>query len=264
MIIRLSLCVLTIAFVSVMPPDASAQCEIGDIFCKKFSKPKNATKASPRRTKAKRRRRPSRRAAQSGSPKASAATTASTAASAAIVTSTLQRSVKVTAARPIPTLTRLRPGAIATAPARVSKLMFGAGDQVENVAGTCQPVDGSTRRVACTLAKHRLAMTSEAGAGCLGSLDLRQLTFAKDDDGRWINEDSIALCGGRLLRRSELFPVAIDGKPHYALREDYQMLGGDNKCAAPYLRTRQPLRKSYLPASSQVPTRLRCGTVASR
>ena len=261
MIIRLSLCVLVAAFVGAMPPDASAQCEIGDIFCKKFSKSNDAAKVSSRRAKAKRRRRTGRPAALSRATKSQGDATAT---SAAIVTGTLQRNVKVTAARPLPTLTRLRPGAIATAPARVSKLQFGAGDQVENVAGTCQPVDGSTRRVACTLAKHRLAMTSEAGAGCLGSLDLRQLTFAKDDDGRWINEDSIALCGGRLLRRSELFPVAIDGKPHYALREDYQMLGGDNKCAAPYLRTRQPLRKSYLPASSQVATRLRCGTVASR
>jgi hypothetical protein len=107
-------------------------------------------------------------------------------------------------------------------------------------------------------------MTSEAGAGCLGSLGLRKITFARSEDGRWVNEDSIALCGGRLLRRSEMVPVAVDGQPHYALREAYQMLGGDRTCAAPYLRSRRPLRKTYLPASSQSSMRLPCGTVASR
>ena len=88
--------------------------------------------------------------------------------------------------------------------------------------------------------------------------------FARSQAGGWFNEDSIALCGGRLLRRTELFPVAVDGQPQYALREVYKMLGGDSTCAAPYLRSRQPLRKAYLPSGARRFSDLQCGVVASR
>jgi len=260
MTIRFSLCALAIAFVGVMPLDAAAQCEIGDLVCKKFSKSENVSKRVKR---AKRRSKSTRRRKQNRSVAVSRRSTrpVAAAASSPVVTGTIQSTANTA---PLPTLSRLRPGAIANAPASISNLLFRTGDQVETVTGKCQSVDGSVQRISCALATHRLAMTSEAGAGCLGSLGLREMTFARSEDGRWVNEDSIALCGGRLLRRSEMVPVAVDGQPHYALREAYQMLGGDRTCAAPYLRSRRPLRKTYLPASSQSSMRLPCGTVASR
>ncbi len=260
--LRLSLCTLVIAFLAFMPSNASAQCEIGDLVCKKFKNGPTARKAIKRRAKVSRHRRARRTKSKTRTLRTVTAT--AIAATPVIATTNVESNASVPMARPLPTLTQLPPGAIPAAPASVTNLLFSVGDQVETVAGTCQPVDGSTRRVSCALATHRLAMTSEAGAGCRGALGVREMTFAQDDDGRWVNEDSIALCGGRLLRRSEMIPVAIDGKPRYALREAYQMLGGDSSCAAPYLRSRQPLRKSYLPASTQKSKNLRCGTVASR
>lgn len=246
MTFRLSLSLVTIlvALVGFGPIEAIAQCEDDDYACKKFSRADKARKAALRRSKLKRQRRAARH-------KQLAPTTS------AITTSALP-------APPTPALTHLKPSAMTQAPGDLSKLVFRSGDQFEQVAAKCQPVANSRQRITCTIAVHRTAMTSEAGAGCTGSLELREMVFARTADGGWSNEDSITLCGGRLLRRTNMIAVAVDGTPQFALRETFQMLGGDSTCAAPYLRSRRPLRKSYLPASTQPRQRLHCGTVASR
>lgn len=242
--LNLSLVTILVALVGFGPIEAAAQCEDDDYACKKFSRADKARKAAVRRAKLKRQRRAARR--QETAP-----------ATSAITTSALP-------ATPTPALTLLKPGAMTEAPGDLSKLVFRSGDQFEQVAAKCQPLAGSTQRISCAIAVHRTAMTSEAGAGCTGSLDLREMVFARTADGGWSNEDSIALCGGRLLRRTTMIAVAVDGTPQYALKETYQMLGGDSACAAPYLRSRHPLRKSYMPASTQRRQHLQCGTVASR
>lgn len=243
--LSLSLATILVALIGFGPIQAAAQCEDDDYACKKFSRADKARKAAAqRRARLNRQRRAARR--QETAPATSAITTSSLPARAA------------------PALTHLKPGAMAEAPGDLAKLVFRSGDQFEQVAAKCQPVARSRQRITCTIAVHRTAMTSEAGAGCTGSLDLREMVFARTADGGWSNEDSIALCGGRLLRRTSMIAVAVDGTPQYALRETFQMLGGDSACAAPYLRSRRPLRKSYLPASAQRGTRLQCGTVASR
>jgi hypothetical protein len=171
----------------------------------------------------------------------------------------------VSVAAPIMELTRLQPGAIQDAPKDPGGLIFGADDKVEVASATCRLVEHSTRRITCAVAVHSVKLTSNIGAGCTGTLSLRNLEFVKGEDGRWMNEDSISICGGRLLRQAELFPVAINGTPRYALREEYQMLSGDRACAAPYLRSRQPLSKSYMPANAERSRNsLRCGVVAAR
>lgn len=256
MTFRLGLFTIAIAIAGVVPFDAWAQCEINDHACEKFRRAEVDRKAAARRAKIRRPRKTATKRA------AAAPDERQPIAAAAITTSSFQ--ANVTSLKPPAALTRLQPGAISQAPAKLSNLQFRASDQFELVTAKCNPIERSKRRISCMLATHRLAMTSEAGAGCTGSLDLRKMEFARSEEGGWFNEDSIALCGGRLLRRTEMFPVAVDGQPQYALRETYQMLGGDSICAAPYLRSRQPLRKAYLPTGAQRASVLQCGVVASR
>ena len=257
MIFRLSLLLLIVAVAGVAPHEAWARCEPDDYACAKFSRADQARKATKRRARVKRARKTVKRAL--APPAANAAlNTAALAPAAPSVQTTVSPS-----GTPV-TFARLRQGAITKAPSKMPNLLFRAGDQFERITAKCAPIGRSQQRVSCTLAIHRLALTSEAGAGCTGSLGLRKLEFARSQAGGWFNEDSIALCGGRLLRRTELFPVAVDGQPQYALREVYKMLGGDSACAAPYLRSRQPLRKAYLPSGARRFSDLQCGVVASR
>ena len=257
MIFRLSLLTLIVAVAGIAPHDAWARCEPDDYACAKFSKADKALKKAKRRPRVRRARRsvkPAATAPAAGTPLA----TAALAPVAPAVNTTVSPS-----GTPV-TFARLRQGAITEAPSKMPDLLFRAGDQFERITARCNTINRSQRQVSCTLATHRLALTSEAGAGCTGSLGLRTMKFARSQTGDWVNEDSIALCGGRLLRRTELFPVAVNGQPQYALREVYKMLGGDSICAAPYLRSRQPLRKSYLPSGARRFSDLQCGVVASR
>lgn len=257
MIFRLSLLTVIIAVAAFAPHDAWARCEPDDYACAKFGNADKVRKKAKRRPRVRRARKIVKPAAPA--PEASATF-------AAAVPPPAEPTVKTTVSpsgAPV-TFARLRQGAISEAPAKMPNLLFRAGDKFERITARCNPVDRSQQRVSCTLATHRLALTSEAGAGCTGSLGLHTMEFAKSPTGGWVNEDSIALCGGRLLRRTELFPVAVNGQPQYALREVYKMLGGDSVCAAPYLRSRQPLRKAYLPSGSQRFSDLQCGIVASR
>lgn len=169
------------------------------------------------------------------------------------------------AAQPAPvSITTLQAGAITDPPKDLSSLTFGADDKIEMATARCDDKELSSQSVSCAIAVHQLIQTGGTPLNCTGSLALRQLEFRKTEEGDWANEYSIALCGGRLLRRTEMFPVAVNGTPSYALRESYQMLGGDPACAAPYLRSREPLRKSYVPSSASQSNSLTCDTVTSR
>jgi hypothetical protein len=262
MTIRLGACALAVAIFCFAPLSASAQCAQNDLACLKFGDKSAYEKPASRRKRATyRSRRKARRAA------ARRRNTAVPTAAVASVTSTATpktTTANIATSLPVVNLTRLQPGAISEAPKNLPNLKFGSGDRVEIATAKCNPVERSNRRVSCAVAVHRLAITSEAGAGCVASLGLREVEFVKTEQGNWVSEDSIALCGGRLLRRTELFPVAINDSPRYALREEYQMLGGDRTCAAPYLRSRRPLRKSYMPGGNRSTRSLHCGTVASR
>lgn len=270
MIIRLGACALAIAIFSFVPHSASARCEPNDYVCQKFSAKSTVKKSANRRKRAtyrsrKKTRRVATRRRNTAVPTAAVASVA--VASVASITATATpktTTATIATSLPVANLTRLQPGAIREAPKHLPNLKFGSGDQVEIVTAKCNPIERSNRRVACAVAVHRLAITSEAGAGCVASLGLREVEFVKTEQGNWVSEDSIALCGGRLLRRTELFPVAVNDSPRYALREEYQMLGGDRACAAPYLRSRRPLLKSYMPGGNRSTRGLHCGTVASR
>ncbi|MFT5508313.1 MAG: hypothetical protein ACI89J_001387 [Hyphomicrobiaceae bacterium] len=265
MTIRLGTCALAVAIFSFAPQSASAQCASNDLACQKFGSNSAPKKSTSRRKRAtyrsrKKTRRVATRRRNTVVPTAAVASVASVTATATPKTTT----ANIATSLPVANLTRLQPGAISEAPKHLPNLKFGSGDQVEIVTAKCNPIERSNRRVACAVAVHRLAITSEAGAGCVASLGLREIEFVKTEQGNWVSEDSIALCGGRLLRRTELFPVAVNDSPRYALREEYQMLGGDRACAAPYLRSRRPLRKSYMPGGNRSTRGLHCGTVASR
>ncbi|MBU2532046.1 MAG: hypothetical protein KKB37_04865 [Alphaproteobacteria bacterium] len=253
MMIRLGLAVL-IATLPAFSIEARAQCAMDDFVCQSFSGSvaKNPT--------------PTRRRT-SGQTE-----TTPTVAVAPPVPAVLDEPrrddpkdvVKIVASQPPVNLTRLTAGAIPDAPIELKRLAFGSNDLIELAAAKCAPVERSTRRISCAVAVQRTALTGNIGAGCENSLALRQLEFVQSASGEWLNIDSIALCGGRLLRRTELFPVAVNGAPSYAMREDYSMLGGDQACAAPYLSSRMPLGKSYMPADGATPVELTCGTVSSR
>ncbi|SRR6056297_985181 len=233
-------------------------CGVSDFICRKFSKKEPVAKKRTRRSRSRARRSPPRRRAESRDKAVQSA-----AVSPKVVPTPASRKPALVITRPKPQIVPLSTGAISEAPGDLPNLFFGTGDRVELATAKCQPTERSDRRVTCAVAVHQLALTTEAGAGCTASLSLRDVEFAKSEKGEWVNEDSIALCGGRLLRRSELRPVSVDGEPRYALKEEYQMLGGDSACAAPYLKSRRPLRKSYLPTLRGT-RKLTCGAVAAR
>lgn len=265
MTIRLGACAFVALLVSFTAQTASAACGQNDLACQKFSGNSAAKTSKTQRKRATyRTRRKTRQARRTVIQKRNAVVPAIANATSAPARFQEPMSAKISTSLPTANLIRLQPGAIKEAPENLPNLKFGTGDQVEIATVKCSAIERSNRRVTCAVAVHRLALTSEAGAGCVGSLGLRKVDFVKSEEGNWINEDSIALCGGRLLRRTELFPVSINGTPHYALREEYQMLGGDRTCAAPYLKSRRPLRKSYMPGSASKNRRLQCGAVASR
>lgn len=246
-----------VALSTAAPSDVHASCEMDDFFCKKFkSKPeRKAKRAAPRKraTVSKPRPRVRRAAVKPANPiepqKPELASLNS----------------KITAAAPPVTVTFLKSGAIAEPPGDLRDLVFSSSDRIEVATAQCGEPGLSARRIKCALAVNQLTINGTGTSGCTTALGLRQMEFSKTDEGDWVNEDSIALCGGRLLRRAELFPVALDGTPRYALRESYQMLGGDPVCAAPYLSSRKPLRKTYTPvAKTAARSNLACETVAAR
>lgn len=265
MTIRLGICAFAVLLFSLTSQTASAACGQNDLACQKFTGKSAVKKTVKRRKRATyRKRRKTRKARRTVIQERNTVVPAVATTTATSVATQEPTSANISTSQPTARLTRLQPGAITDAPRDLPDLKFSTGDQVEIATAKCSPIERSNRRVTCAVAVHRLAMTSEAGAGCVGSLGLRKIEFVKSEQGNWINEDSIALCGGRLLRRTELFPVAINGSPRYALREQFQMLGGDRNCAAPYLRSRRPLQKSYIPGNDRDSRGLRCGTVASR
>ncbi len=159
---------------------------------------------------------------------------------------------------------RLEAGAIQEPPRDLASLVFGSSDRVEMATAKCSPKPRSLDRIECAVSVHRLALAGSESASCIASLGLRELEFQQTSAGAWVNEDAIALCGGRLRRHTEFYPVLFNGIPRYALREEFQMVGGDRKCAAPYLRSRLPLAKAYVPAGDRRSHGLRCGTITTR
>lgn len=263
MSLRLSLSVLLgVLGVAIMSSaTAAAMCEPGDFVCRKFS---NAPETKPARTSRPRSR-----------PTTTTRTRSRPAAPAVAKTPEPEKReeqenpVRTTMAGPIilspapVQVTTLAPGSIEDAPKDLSTLVFGSNERIEAATAHCRPAKHSLRRVDCTVAMHRLALTSGNGDGCLATLKVRDVEFAKDASGRWRNEEAIALCGGRLIRETELFPVAVNGEPQFALRERYEMLGGNQKCAAPYLATRRPLERTFMPNGQERAHRLACGTVTA-
>lgn len=241
---------------------AQASCAIGDLACEKFSRKKVERTAVRRRPRHIKRRRTPKKA----EPVETAAVPSVPAKIASQPATTVKTSMNhwIMAKPAAAELTMLRPGAITEAPKDLPNLVFGSIDRMEAATAKCHPVEHSLRRVSCFLAVHRLALTRDRGAGCGSSLVLRELEFARNEEGAWVNEDSISLCGGRLLRRTELVPVSLNGTPLYAVNEEFQMIGGDKLCAAPYLKSRRPLRKSYMPLATGQSHRLNCGAVATR
>jgi len=261
---RLSLSILSgvlgVVFMSATP--AAAMCEPGDFACRKFS---NSANAKPKRA-----RRPQNRTRSTRRPRTR--TTAPVVAKAP-VPEELQETespVRTTMAGPIVLspapvqVTTLSPGSIEEAPKDLSTLVFGSNDRIESATAVCRPTKHSLRRVNCTLAMHRLALTSGSGNGCLATLKVRAIELAKDTSGRWRHEEAIALCGGRLIRETEFFPVALNGQPQFALRERYEMIGGNQDCAAPYLATRRPLDRTFMPLGHERTQKLACGAVTAR
>lgn len=257
--LRLSLWVL-LGVVFMSPSPAAAMCEPGDFVCRKFSN--SATKSAPAR------RAPSRARTTRSSPPRSAP--AETTERAAETIEKPEPPVRTTMAGPIALsappvqVTTLAPGSIEEPPKDLATLVFSSDDRIEAATAVCRPAKHSLRRVDCTLAMHRLALTSDTGAGCLATLKMRAIELAKDTSGRWRHEEAIALCGGRLIRRTEFFPVALNGEPQFAVREQYEMLGGNEECVAPYLASRRPLERTFMPLGQERTRRLACGPVTAR
>ena len=241
-----SLAVVLIGAVVGFAPTAQA-CSTGDFICEKFKRI-DAQKNAKRRATNQRRQTPrtrQRTAVTSAKPSEGVTANRAETARKPVRTSMVQT---IPVVPPTAEIKRLEPGSISEAPSHISRVTFGAEDLMETAAAMCEPTGPhATRSIVCSVAVHRARIDTADGNGCSTSLTLRELTFQKTEDGNWVNEESISLCGGRLLRRAELFPVAVDGKPSYAMSEEYQMLGGRKSCAAPYLESRLPLKKSYMP-----------------
>jgi hypothetical protein len=256
--LRLSLLVL-MAVVFVSPDPAAALCEPGDFVCRKFnSSPKKETRSRPRRVQ----RRSTRTRAPRPEPQSQSVDAGAETETEEPVRTTMAGPIALTA--PPVQLTTLPPGSIDEPPSELGTLVFGSNDRIETVTAGCRLSKHSLRRVDCTIAMHRLALTSGNGAGCLATLKMRTVELAKDEAGLWRHEEAIALCGGRLIRRTELFPVALNGAPQFAVREQYEMLGGNRDCAAPYLATRRPLERTFMPLGQKRTRRLQCGRVTAR
>jgi hypothetical protein len=245
----------------VMSPDpAAALCEPGDFVCRKFSNTaKTQTSSRPRRVQ---RRTTRTRTAPKVDEETATTETAAEDRTEDPVRTTMAGPIALSA--PSVQLTTLPPGSIEDPPKELGTLVFGSTDRIETATAGCQLSKHSLRRVDCTIAIHGLALTSGNGAGCLATLKMRTIELAKDSSGRWRHEEAIALCGGRLIRRTELFPVALNGDPRFALREDYEMHGGNQDCAAPYLATRRPLERAFMPLGQNRARRLHCGRVTAR
>ena len=254
--LRLSLLVL-LGVVLMSPTPAAALCDPGDFVCRKFSNAsKKQTRAGPRRA-------PRRTSTTRSPPKpAQPVEIAAEDAPEAPVRTSMAGPIALSA--PPVQLTTLPPGSIEDPPKELGTLVFGSVDRIETATAECSLTKRSLRRVDCTVAIHRLALTSGDGAGCLATLKMRTIELAKDAAGRWRHEEAIALCGGRLIRRTEAFPVALNGEPQFALREQYEMLGGAKDCAAPYLATRRPLERAFMPLGYKRTRGLRCGRVTAR
>ncbi len=251
---------LGVALLSATP--AAAMCEPGDFVCRKFSNSAETKRQSSSRSQSRAR----------SAPRAKTRTTAPVVAKAPVPEELpeTENPVRTTMAGPIVLspapvqVTTLSPGSIEEAPKDLSTLVFGSNDRIESATAVCQAAKHSLRRVDCTLAMHRLALTSGIGNGCLATLKVRAIELAKDASGRWRHEEAIALCGGRLIRETEFFPVAVNGQPQFALRERYEMIGGNQDCAAPYLATRRPLDREFMPLGHERTQQLSCGTVTAR
>jgi len=250
---------LVIGLIGVNSPKALA-CTTGDYICEKFKRIQAEKVAKKRRATKRRRIRRAR--------KKTAAKPASRPATPLERTSIPPKPVRtsmmhqINVAPPTAKVERLAPGSISKAPSHVSGLVFGSEDLMETATAMCEP-EGlhATRSITCALAVHRARIDIAAGDGCSTSLALKEMTFRKSPVGKWVNEESISLCGGRLLRRAELFPISVNGKQSYAISEEYRMLGGSRSCAAPYLQSRQPLKKTYMPVTT---TRsLQCGKLVA-
>ena len=199
-----------LALVVTAATEAAAGCTVGDFICEKFAKKDKereaARKKRVRRTEPAQPRRTASRP-EPATPVVPKAEIRLQPQGAPIKTS------MIVATPPVIEVTPLQPGSISAAPKDLPSLSFSTGELMELATAQCQPIEGADRNIRCQVAIHQLAVTSAAGAGCTGSLGLRELEFARNDQGAWINEDSISLCGGRLLRRAELFPVAVNGEP---------------------------------------------------
>jgi len=256
----LSLAAIFIGIVGAFAPKAEA-CTTGDFICEKFKRI-DAQKSANRKRAVKRRqtrRTRNRTTVKSRAPSRAVETARVVAPSKPVLTTTMQ---KIAVELPTAEVKRLAPGSISKAPAYIARVVFGSEDLMETATAICEPSGlHATRSIVCAVAVHRARLNTAGGNGCSTSLGLKERTFRKTVSGNWINEESISLCGGRLLRRAELFPVAVNGKPTYAMSEEYQMLGGSRSCAAPYLQSRRPLKKSYMPvATSQT---LDCGKLVA-
>lgn len=251
--------IIAIGVLLAFAGSATAGCEQSDFICEKFARMKAKEATSRQRARARQAPKVNRRQRRVA---AAPITRAKPISAVPVKTNVISN---IVAAPPAINVAKLKSGAITAPPQNLMSLVFGSSDMIEVATAKCRPTEArTTRSITCAVAVHRAKLNSSPGAGCASSLGLRQLEFIKKEDGGWVNEDSISLCGGRLLRRAELFPVSLNGSPKYALREEYQMLGGDGQCAVPYLQGRMPLKKLYLPSSHGPANRLRCGIVAAR
>jgi hypothetical protein len=251
--------IIAIGVLLAFAGSATASCEQSDFICEKFARMKVKEKTSRQRGRVRNTREVNRRQRRV----AAAPTIQAKPINAAPIKTSLISNI--VAAQLAIKVVKLKTGAITAPPQNLMSLVFGSSDMIEVATAKCRPTEArTTRSITCAVAVHRVKLNSSLGAGCASSLGLRLLEFIKKEDGGWVNEDSISLCGGRLLRRAELFPIALNGTPKYALREEYQMLGGDGRCAVPYLHGRMPLKKSYLPSRNGPAGSLRCGIVAAR
>lgn len=243
--------------------NAARACEPDDYICQKFKRIQAEKNQARRdRSTASRAVRRSRRGVQEASPTPPRQLpTAAPQNNDAVKTSMVRDIVpKVPVAQIVP----LDPGAAIEPPSDLAGLLFATSDLLEVTTAQCEATSPhAQRRVSCSIAVHRTKLNNGDGEGCSGTLALNRLDFIRSGNGEWTNEDSISLCGGRLLRRSVLFPIALNGTPAYGMSEEYEFVGGDKTCAAPYLASRRPLQKSYLPMHRGSQKGLSCGTITA-
>lgn len=258
----LSFALMFLIFCNANAPEAFA-CAESDFICKKFQR-MQAKKQSDRRRAANKRRVLRKRRRQTRQRQAARTIQSGTTVNAPVTQSAapVSQNLSLAAKPPSAVVKPLAAGAIAEAPRSTGQLLFSSSTLMETATANCAPSGPhATRSINCTLAVHRAHLDNEPGAGCSTSLKLSQLIFEKTNEKRWINEEAISICGGRLLRRSELLPLEANGKRVYGLNEEYRMFGGDPACSAPYLESRKPLKRSYFPITKS--PALECGRVAA-